>query len=91
MRLTRIDFEGKPGHYATAQRRGASGSEETDIIEVTILCPDMPDGREHHVTADCEDDLRSMAECLQHHLDGCRGTGSDVYGYYAELLRLSDL
>ena len=90
MRITRIDFEGRPGHYATAQRRSGP-SAAPNVVVVTILTPDVPDGREHHVTADCEDDLRSMAECLQHHLDGCRGTGSDVYGYYAELLRLSDL
>ena len=93
MRITRIDFEGsskRPGHYATAQRRVASGS-APNVVVVIILTPDMPDGREHHVTADCEDDIRSMAECLQHHLDGCRGTNSDVHGYYIELLRLSDL
>jgi len=90
MRLTRIDFEGKAGHYATAQRRTGSGS-DPNVVVVTILTPDMPDGRDHHVQADCKDDLRSMAECLQHHLDGCRGTGSDIHGYYVELLRLSDL
>ena len=93
MRITRIDFEGsskRPGHYATAQRRTGSGS-APNVVVVTILTPDVPDGREHHVTADCEDDIRSMAECLQHHLDGCRGTGSDIHGYYVELLRLSDL
>lgn len=91
MRITRIDFEGKPGHYATAQRRGASGTEKTDIIEVTILCPDMPDGRKHHVTVDCEHDLFSMAECMQYHLDGCRGTNSMIHDYYRELCRLSDI
>ncbi len=90
MRLTRIDFEGKPGHYATAQRRAASGT-APNVVVVTILTPEQPNGREHHVTADCEEDLRSMAECLQYHLDGCRGTGSDIHGYYVELLRLSDL
>ena len=90
MRLTRIDFEGKPGHYATAQRRTGSGS-APNVVVVTILTHDQPTGREHHVTADCEDDIRSMAECLQYHLDGCRGTNSDVGDYYRELLRLSDL
>ncbi|HOD84501.1 MAG TPA: hypothetical protein PKG77_24020 [Phycisphaerae bacterium] len=90
MRITRIDFEGKRGHYATAQRRVGAGN-APNVVVVTILTPDQPNGREHHVLADCEDDLRSMAECLQHHLDGCRGTNSDVYGYYAELLRLSDI
>ncbi|MGC9455741.1 MAG: hypothetical protein ACP5HU_12910 [Phycisphaerae bacterium] len=90
MQITRMDFEGKPGRYATCQRR-----QRTDglpaMIDVTILTPQQPDGRVHHVQADCEEDLRSMAECLQRHLDGCPGTNSDVYGYYAELLRLSDL
>jgi len=90
MRITRIDFEGKPDHYATAQRRTASGN-AANVVVVTILTPDIPNGREHHVTADCEDDIRSMAECLQYHLDGYRGTGSDVHDYYLELLRLSDI
>jgi hypothetical protein len=91
MRITRIDFEGQTGRYATAQRRRASGSELADVIEVTILCPEMPDGRKHYVTVDCEHDLFSMAECLQHHLDGPRGSNSMIHEYYAELLRLSDL
>jgi len=90
MRLTRIDFEGKPGHYATAQRRDGMHN-GPDIILVTILTPDTPNGCEHHVNADSEDDIRSMAECLQHHLNGCQGTGSDIHGYYVELLRLSNL
>jgi hypothetical protein len=90
MRLTRIDFEGKPGHYATAQRRAASGT-APNVVVVTILTPDVPDGREHHVTADCQEDVWSMAECLQHHLDGWQSTNSMIHDYYRELLRLSDL
>ena len=85
MRITRIDFEGQKGHYATAIRR-----RHDDHIEVTILTPKMNRGREHHVLADCEEDLFSMAECLQHELDGCRGTNSMIHDYYRELLRLSD-
>jgi len=85
MRITRIDFEGRPGNYATAvRRRGA------DQIEVTILTPEDPHGRTHHVQADCREDLFSMAECLQYHLDGQRGTSSEIHGYYRELLTLSD-
>ncbi len=90
MRLTRIDFEGKPGHHATAQRRTAGGT-APNVMVVTILTPDMPNGREHHVKADCQDDVWSMAQCLQQHLDGCRGTNSMIHDYYRELLRLSDL
>ena len=88
MRITRIDFEGKPGHYATAQRRANAGN--VPHIVVTLLTPDMPEGREHFVTADCEEDIRSMAECLQHHLDGCRGTNSDIHEYFRELQRFQD-
>ena len=89
MRLTRIDFEGKPGHYATAQRRAASGT-VPNVVVVTTLTPDMPDGREHHVAADCQEDVWSMAECLQHQLDGYTGSNSEVNDYYLELLKLSN-
>ena len=90
MRITRIDFEGQTGYYATAQRKTSFGS-EPNAIAVTILTPEHPNGREHHVAADCEDDLFSMAECLQYHLDGRQGTNSDVHDYYLELLKLSDI
>ena len=85
MRITRIDFEGRPGHYAMAVRRRGD-----DWIEVTILTPENPDGRTHHVMADCQEDIFSMAECLQRELDGHRGTNSMIHDYYRELLRLSD-
>jgi len=85
MRITRIDFEGRPGHYATAARR-----RDPDWIDVTILTPEAPDGRRHHVMADCEEDIFSMAECLQRELDGHRGTHSMIHDYYRELLKLSD-
>ena len=85
MRITRIDFEGQTGNYATAVRK-----RDSDRVEVTILTPALPDGREHQVQADCEEDLFSMAECLQNHLDGHRGTNSMIHDYYRELLKLSD-
>jgi len=67
MRITRIDFEGPSGNYATAVRRPNS-----DQIDVTIGWLGRPTGRHHHMQADCEEDIFSMAECLQHHLDGHR-------------------
>jgi hypothetical protein len=85
MRITRIDIEGKPGHYATITHKTGS-----DQIEVTILTPDMPDGRVHRVQADCEADVWSMAECLQHHLDAARGTNSMIQDYFRELQRFAD-
>lgn len=85
MRTTRIDLEGKTGHYATITRPVGS-----DTILVVILTPDLPEGREHHVQADCEEDVWSMAECLQHQLDGVRGTNSMIHDYYRELQRFAD-
>ena len=97
MRITRIDFEGRheingqAGHwYATAQRRDGMHN-GPDIILVTIFAPQMPNGREHHVDADCQEDLWSMAECLQHQLDGYTGSNSEINDYYLELLKLSNL
>ena len=90
MRITRIDIEGAPGsgHYATITRKRASGASE--FIEVTILTPAMPNGRTHHVQADCRDDLWSMAECLQETLDGVRGTNSMIHDYFRQLELLAD-
>jgi hypothetical protein len=85
MRITRIDIEDRLGCYASAVRRRGS-----DQIEVTILTPKTPKGRKHHVQADCEEDIFSMAECVQYHLDENRGTNSMIHDYYRELLRLSD-
>ena len=86
MRITRIDIQGfAADRYATIARR--QGSEQ---IEVTILAPDLPNGRVHHVQADCGEDIWSMAECLQAELDGHRGTFSDIYEYAGELKRFAD-
>ena len=88
MRTTRIDLEGHPGNYATITRKRGSGG--SNLIEVTILTPALPDGRTHHVQADCEEDIWSMAECLQEQLDGVRGTNSMIHDYLRELQRFAD-
>ncbi len=85
MRTTRIDLEGKTGHHATITRKPGS-----DQIEVTVLTPQFPNGKKHMVQADCEEDVWSMAECLQHHLDGVIGTNSMIHDYFRELSRFAD-
>lgn len=85
MRTTRIDLEGRPGHYAVISRK-----RESELIDVRMLTPDAPNGRDHHVQADSVDNIWSMAECLQFHLDGRRGTNSDIHGYFRELERFAD-
>ena len=85
MRTTRIDLEGRPGRYATITRKNGS-----DVIEVTILVPEMPNGRTHHVKADCREDVFSMAECLIVQLEKTQGTNSMVHDYFRELERFMD-
>jgi len=90
MRITSIELagrvaEGKAMPMAFARIHRALDSEQ---IEVTILVPGGE--RTHHVQADCEEDLWSMAECLQAHLDGRKGTNSDIHEYYRELQRFAD-
>ncbi len=83
MRITQIDLTGN-NHHATIAREAGS-----EFIEVTIIYPDPP-RRIHQVQADCQADLWSMAECLQFHLDGCRGTNSMIHEYYDQLRRFAD-
>jgi hypothetical protein len=65
MRITRIDVEGEAGRFAIMTRKRGS-----ETIEVEILVAETPNGRIHHVQASDEDDLASMADCLQHELRG---------------------
>ena len=95
MRITSIELagtsqtklhDGTPGlPRAFARISRPNGS---DHIHVEILAPGSE--RTHHVQADCEQDIRSMAERLQHHLDGHRGTNSMIEDYHRLLLQLSD-
>ena len=86
MRITRIDIQGSnASHYATITRRQGFAP-----IKVTILTPDQPNGRIHYVQAGCDEDIQSMSECLQYHLDGYRGTNGDIHDYYMTLQRFAD-
>ena len=85
MRITRIDLEGTEGRYASISRK-----RDSQYIEVTLLTPEAPDGRDYQVQADSEDDLFAMAERLQQALDGHRGTNSMIHDYYRQLQWLAD-
>jgi hypothetical protein len=84
MRYTRIDIEGLAGRYAIAARKA-----DAEVIDVEMLLPDLR--RMHHVQADSAEDIFSMAQCLQHQLDGYDGSNSEVQEYHLELLRLTSL
>jgi hypothetical protein len=85
MRITRIDIEGKTGRYATISRKLGSRH-----VDVRVLTPDLPEGKDHAVDASSTDDAWSMAECLIWQLEGCRGTNSMINDYYRQIERLMD-
>ena len=59
-----------------------------EYITVKLISADGE--REHLVEANNPDDVFSMAECLQYHLDGCKGTNSMVHDYYRILENFTD-
>lgn len=84
MRYNQIQIEGEAGNFATLTRKRGS-----EYIEVEIIKPTGT--RKHMVQADDDGDIHSMADCLQHELDGYRGTNSERYDYRLVIERLSDL
>ena len=90
MRITSMELAGtiEQGHrlpraFARITRRMGDGH-----IEVTLLVASTE--KVHIVDAADEDDLWSMAKCLQETLDGCRGTRSDTMDYFRALQHLAD-
>ena len=80
MKIYKIELAGftKPGNvlpevFATLHRPIGD-----DYITVTISWADGTKNT-HSVEADNEDDVWSMADCLQESLDGHKGTGSMIH------------
>ncbi len=82
MRITRMELTGS-GYTASIHR-----GRKSETIEVLLSNPDGQ--QEHHVDPDGPEDVYSMAQCLQYHLDGCKGTGSMVQEYYRILQYFMD-
>ena len=95
MRITSIELAGSsktilsngqpglPRAFAKVARTAVS-----DCFEVTILRPGGE--RKHMIRADCEEDIRSVAECLQNQLDGYDGTNSEIEEYVRVLQYFAD-
>ena len=91
MRIMSVELAGSVERGKRLPRAFAKINRTTDdqYIEVTILRPNCED-RKHMVLADCEEDIRSMAECLQHTLDGYDGTNSEIEEYVRVLQHFAD-
>ena len=95
MRITSINLagasktrlgDGTPGLPNVLAR--ISREDGSDHITVEILSPGHE--RTHHVQANCEEDVWSMAECLQYQLDGHKGTNSMIHDYARILQHFAD-
>ena len=75
---------GLPIAFATIHRVPGN-----DTMTVILSQPDGKD-REHVVEVNNPEDVFSMAECIQYHLDGCKGTNSMVHDYYRLLEHFTD-
>jgi len=95
MRITSIELAGSS---STTLRDGTAGlprafakvgrTTDAEYVEVTIIRPGGE--RKHMIRADCEEDIRSMAECLQSQLDGYDGTNSEIEEYVRVLQHFAD-
>jgi hypothetical protein len=83
MTITEMHIQG-PAASAVIRRPAGGGP-----VEVEIALPGGP--RRHTVQPGDRQDLWSMAQCLQETLDGVRGCGGDVRGYFLPLELMSDL
>ena len=88
MNISRIELFGNidkktglPICFATVYSRPGKG-----YFTVTITTPDNitedQSARDHAVDATCQEDIFSMAQCLQFHLDGYKGSNSEVHDYF---------
>jgi len=95
MRITAIELAGSS---KTTLRDGSPGlarafariSRRTGDEYITVELLTHAGERTHHVQADGEDDRFSMAQILQHAVDGYEGTNSEVHDYLRALQYLAD-
>jgi hypothetical protein len=95
MRITSIELAGTS---KTTLRNGSPGlpgafaricrAQGDDHITVELLTPGNE--RSHEVQADDHDDQWSMAQILQHALDGYEGTNSEIEEYVRVLQYFAD-
>ena len=82
MQILEIKLTGhiKPGQFVPDVFATIHRTPGNNYLTVTMITSDSE--REHIVDADCPEDIWSMAECLQVHLDGFTGTKSEIHDYY---------
>jgi len=78
--------DGKPGLARAFARISRRTGDEHIRVELLTHASE----RTHQVQADDEDDQFSIAQILQHALDGYEGTNSEVHDYLRVIQQLAD-
>ena len=84
MKVKTLTLEGETGYTAKITRDNPTQGLECILAEIT----DQHGKRVsvHHVSINDKEDQWSMSECIQYHLDGCRGTHSMIYDFFRYVL-----
>ena len=85
MKTTRIEIEGRAGHYATVSRKGGGRT-----IDIEVLTPDRPDGFVLRASPTVEAIQRYAAAWLHKALEGHEGTAGDVLEYLRMIQTFAD-
>jgi hypothetical protein len=85
MRTTRIEIEGRAGHYATVSRKGGART-----IDIEVLTPDRPDGFVLRANPTLDASQRYAAAWLHKQLEGYEGTAGDVLEYLRLIQTFAD-
>ena len=90
MRITNIELAGgvEDGQALPRAFAKISRKQGDEYITVELLTPGGD--RRHHVGADDRDDQWSMAQILQHALDGYEGANSEINDYMRIIEQLAD-
>jgi hypothetical protein len=86
MKVTRIEIKGRTGTAAISRE----SENKVECIFCEIRNPAGQRVAIHHVDVNDRDDQFSMAQGLQHQLDGYSGTNSEIHEYFSILEMMAD-
>jgi len=90
MRITSLELAGSVEDGQVLPRAFAKISRKQGAEQITVELLTPGGDRTHHVGADDRDDQWSMAQILQHALDGYEGTNSEINDYMRVIEQLAD-
>ena len=88
MKVTTITLEGQTGFTATISREKPINGSENIFCEIRDTANEP--AAIHWTAFDDRNDQFRMAGCIQHQLDGCKGTNSMIHDYFRIIEMFAD-